>query len=101
VKFVTLYLEFECLWNPKCPLYKNKQAKAAATQELERAMGIQGFSDKEVKQKIKNIRTLRGCLADRSILVPISSSFDFSFPLLPLPEVTLLPRSQRIIIAGI
>lgn len=54
LKFITKYLE--CLWNVKSPLYKNKQSKQSAYVDLEHAMKISGFGEKEIKLKIKNIR---------------------------------------------
>lgn len=56
VKFVTKYLEHECLWNVKSSLYKNKPIKQSAYVDLENAMNIPGFGEKEIKLKIKNIR---------------------------------------------
>lgn len=57
-KFVTAYVERECLWNLNSPLYKNKVARKAAIDDLERFMGIPGFNEKEIKQKIKSIRLI-------------------------------------------
>lgn len=56
LKFVSKYLEHECLWNIKSPHYKNKQMKQSAYMELENTMNIPGFGEKEIKLKIKNIR---------------------------------------------
>lgn len=56
LKFVYKYLEHQCLWNIKSPLYKNKQIRQSAYNDLETAMNISGFGEKEIKLKIKNIR---------------------------------------------
>lgn len=56
-KFVSAYVERECLWNINSPLYKHRAAKDAAIYEIENLMGIEGFNKKEIKQKIKNIRS--------------------------------------------
>lgn len=55
-KFVSEYVEHECLWNIKSPNYKNKQMKQSAYLDLEKTMNIPGFGEKEIKLKIKNIR---------------------------------------------
>ncbi|CAH2098281.1 unnamed protein product [Euphydryas editha] len=56
-KFVSKYVEHECLWNTKSPYYKNKQIKQSAYLDLENTMNIPGFGEKEIKLKIKNIRS--------------------------------------------
>lgn len=59
-KFVSEYIKHESLWNIKCPLYKNKQAKLSACNEIQKIMNtsIPGFGSKEIKLKIKNIRSV-------------------------------------------
>ncbi|XP_025203180.1 uncharacterized protein LOC112600218 [Melanaphis sacchari] len=56
-KFVSEYIKHESLWNIKCLLYKNKQAKLSACNEIQKNMNIPGFGEKEIKLKIKNIRS--------------------------------------------
>lgn len=56
-QFVSEYLKYEALWNVKSELYKNRQAKQAAYANLEETMNIPGFTQKEIKIKIKNIRS--------------------------------------------
>ena len=58
IRFITKYLEHQCLWNIKSPQYKNKQIKQRAYADLEKTMDIPGFGEKEIKAKIKNIRYL-------------------------------------------
>lgn len=55
-KFVSKYLEHECLWNVKSPDYKNKQMRQSAYEKIQKTMDIPEFGEKEIKQKIKNIR---------------------------------------------
>lgn len=52
-KFVSEYIKHESLWNIKFPLYKNKQAKLSACNEIQKIMNIPGFGEKEIKLKIK------------------------------------------------
>ncbi|KAF5296251.1 hypothetical protein FQA39_LY12588 [Lamprigera yunnana] len=56
-KFVEHYLKHECLWNIKSVAYKNKQIKNSAYEDLEKTMNISGFKEKEIKSKIKNLRS--------------------------------------------
>ncbi|KAK5648149.1 hypothetical protein RI129_003041 [Pyrocoelia pectoralis] len=56
-KFVEHYLKHECLWNIKSVAYKNKQIKNSAYEDLEKTMNISGFTAKEIKAKIKNLRS--------------------------------------------
>ncbi|XP_060809924.1 uncharacterized protein LOC106140308 [Amyelois transitella] len=57
LKFVSIYIEHDCLWNVKSPCYKNKQKKQSAYLDIENKMNIAGFGEKEIKLKIKNIRS--------------------------------------------
>nr|CAI5849122.1 unnamed protein product [Callosobruchus analis] len=57
LKFVEKYLEHECLWNIKSTHYKNKIMKESAYLDLENSMNLSGFGVKEIKMKIKNIRS--------------------------------------------
>ncbi|XP_045785921.1 uncharacterized protein LOC123881249 [Maniola jurtina] len=57
LKFVSLYIQHECLWNFKSPQYKNKHIKQSAYLDLENKMNVPGFGEKEIKLKIKNIRS--------------------------------------------
>lgn len=57
LKFVSHYLEYECLWNINSPYHKHKQTKQSAIRELEKTMNIPGFGEKQIRLKIKNIRS--------------------------------------------
>lgn len=82
VKFVTEYVKHECLWRIKSDTYRDRSAKQKAYEDVKKVMNIPGFAEKEIKQKIKNIRSTysqelkkikdsvkSGCSAD-SIYVP-------------------------------
>lgn len=56
LKFVSKYLEYECLWNVKSEHYRNKQMRQSAYADLEKTMNLPEFGEKEIKAKIKNIR---------------------------------------------
>lgn len=56
LKFVSKYLEHECSWNVKSPLYKNKQMKESAYVDFEKEMNIPEFRVKQIKANMKNIR---------------------------------------------
>lgn len=56
-KFVAAYLKHECLWNTNSDLYKNKALKADAIYDLDQTMGIRDFHEKQIKIKIKSIRS--------------------------------------------
>lgn len=57
VKFVQEYIKHECLWDVRNELYKNKQKRQAAYLEIQEVMAIKDFGQKEIAQKIKNIRS--------------------------------------------
>lgn len=50
IQFIHLYREYECLWKPTSPLYKNKIAYSKIQEEL-------NLSEKEIKNKIKSLRS--------------------------------------------
>lgn len=56
-KFVELYVERECLWRKSDPSYKDRNKRKAAEQDIIEIMGREGFGLKELKQKIRIIRT--------------------------------------------
>jgi hypothetical protein len=51
-KYVELYKEHECLWNMNSTLYKRKDARQSALEEIVRKMGLENFT----KQKTKRLR---------------------------------------------
>lgn len=58
LKFVQLYRDHECLWNPYFPGYKEKCKRDSALQKIRdelKTMGID-MSTKDIKSKIKNLR---------------------------------------------
>lgn len=57
MKFVQLYVEAECLWNFRHVLYKNNDARNAASRNIILQMGIPRFDTNDLKNKIKNIRS--------------------------------------------
>lgn len=56
-KFVCEYVKRECLWNSKHPQYKHKYVRAEAYYELEKVMNLPDFGEKEIVNKIKNLRS--------------------------------------------
>lgn len=88
LKFVSKYVQHECLWNIKSPHYKNKQMKQSAYLDLENIMNIAGFGEKEIKLKIKNIRLVHAfinlSISKAYLLQPIvvKSSFTLRDPFL-------------------
>lgn len=54
--FVTYYKEFECLWNWKSRLYKNKKARRDAYVSLQRQMCDDNLTIGAVQMKIKSLR---------------------------------------------
>lgn len=57
LKFVTLYRNNECLWNPRSSLYKNNIERNNAYQDLITNMDDPTLTPKIVKTKIKNLRS--------------------------------------------
>lgn len=57
IEFVKIYRKHECLWNPEHALYKNRGARIAALEEFSREFGVEGYGPKEIKNKIKNLRS--------------------------------------------
>ena len=55
-KYVELYKEHECLWNMNSTLYKRKDARQSALEEIVRKMGLENFATEDAKQKIKSLR---------------------------------------------
>jgi hypothetical protein len=55
-KYVELYKEHECVWNMNSTLYKRKDARQSAVEEMVRKMGLENFTTKDAKQKIKSLR---------------------------------------------
>ena len=51
-----LYKEHECLWNMNRILYKRKDARQSALEEIVRKMGLENFTTEDAKQKIRSLR---------------------------------------------
>lgn len=51
IKFIQEFKSYECLWNQKSSIYKNKHAREAAYQKLVEEMHITGFGVPEAKKK--------------------------------------------------
>ncbi|KAK9687949.1 Alcohol dehydrogenase transcription factor Myb/SANT-like [Popillia japonica] len=58
-KFITVYENYECLWNTKSSAYKNRDARGAAVRKLISDMEELGIkmTEDEVRNRIKAIRT--------------------------------------------
>ena len=54
-KYVELYNEHECLWNMNSTLYKRKDVRQSALEEIVRKMGLENFTTEDAKQKKKNV----------------------------------------------
>jgi hypothetical protein len=57
-KYVELYKEHECLWNMNSTLYKRKDARQSALEEIVRKVGLENFATEDAKQKIKSLRVI-------------------------------------------
>jgi hypothetical protein len=55
-KYVELYKEHECLWNMNSTLYKRKDARQSALEEIVGKMRLENFTTEDAKQKIKRLR---------------------------------------------
>jgi len=53
---VELYKEHEGLWNMNGTLYKRKDARQSALEEIVRKMGLESFTREDAKQEIKSLR---------------------------------------------
>jgi len=51
-KYVELYKEHECLWNTNSTLYKRKDARQSALEEIVRKMGLENFTTEDAKQRV-------------------------------------------------
>ncbi|CAG5038149.1 unnamed protein product [Parnassius apollo] len=54
IQFIHLYRDYECLWKPTSPLYKNKIARANAYTKIQEEFSL---TEKEIKNKIKSLRS--------------------------------------------
>jgi len=52
---VELYKEHECLWNMNSTLYKRKDVRQSALEEIVGKMGLENFTTEDAKQKIKSL----------------------------------------------
>jgi hypothetical protein len=50
---VGLYEEYKCLWNMNSTLYKRKDARQSALEEIVRKMGLENFTTEELNRKSK------------------------------------------------
>lgn len=57
IKFIQEFKSYECLWNHKSALYKNKLAKDAAYEKIVEEMNIAGFGVPEAKKKMRTLRS--------------------------------------------
>jgi hypothetical protein len=55
-KYVELYKEHECLWNMNNTLYKRKEARQSALEEIVGKMGLENFTTEDAKRNIKSLR---------------------------------------------
>jgi hypothetical protein len=53
---VELYKGHECLWNINRTLYRRKDARQSAVEEIVRKMGLEIFTTEDVKRKIRSLR---------------------------------------------
>lgn len=58
LKFILLYKNYECLWNVRSPLYKNKIVRENAYQSLLESFNDGDLDMKGMKIKIKNLRSI-------------------------------------------
>ncbi|CAG4968595.1 unnamed protein product [Parnassius apollo] len=54
IQFIHLYRDYECLWKPASPLYKNKTARANAYTKIQKEFSL---TEKEIKNKTKSLRS--------------------------------------------
>lgn len=57
VRFAELYKNAECLWNAELPSYQHQPTRKRALLKLIQQLKVDGLQIKQVKQKIKNIRS--------------------------------------------
>ncbi|XP_045506785.1 uncharacterized protein LOC123702963 [Colias croceus] len=57
MKFIKELKSYECLWNPKTVLYKNKLARHAAYQKIVKKINISGFGVPEAIKKMQSLRS--------------------------------------------
>jgi len=50
-KYVEQYREHGCLWNMNSTLYKRKDGRQSALEEIVRKMGLENFTTEDAKQK--------------------------------------------------
>lgn len=55
--FVSLYKEFDCLWNVFDPSYKNRDMRLAAFDYIVKVMNIPTFTVNDVPKKIRSFRS--------------------------------------------
>ena len=55
-KYAEVYKEHEGLWNMNGTLYKRKDARQSALEEIVRKMGLESFTREDAKQEIKSLR---------------------------------------------
>lgn len=56
--FLDLYKNHQCLWNVKEESYRNSQARTSALEEIISDMGKADLTVNDLKNKIKNIRSI-------------------------------------------
>lgn len=55
--FVSLYKDFDCLWNVFDPSYKNRGMRTAAFEYIVKVMNIPSFTVNDVPKKIRSFRS--------------------------------------------
>ncbi|GBN29227.1 hypothetical protein AVEN_151163-1 [Araneus ventricosus] len=56
-KFVDLLQQHKCLWNNTIDAYKNRLMRDRSVEAIAADMALPGFNCKEVKLKLKNLRS--------------------------------------------
>lgn len=57
-KFINLYKQHDCLWNPELESYKNFHLKKTALNKIVTDMRMPGLTTSIAKDRIKSIRTM-------------------------------------------
>lgn len=56
IKFLEIYEQLPCLWDVHSISYKNREERVSAYEKLSNEMGIEGFTAKDAKSKIRSLR---------------------------------------------
>jgi hypothetical protein len=55
-KFVELYKQHPCMWDMTSAMYRRKDSRQSALEEVVREMALENFTTEDAKQKIKSLR---------------------------------------------